>query len=72
MQPHTTRSLQPWSEPGRNRRLAWLQVRDEYRTDYDNGRGGYGNIMRSELESRQQTMQDQMGMYAEGQDAEEL
>ena len=51
--------------------LLLLQVRDEYRTDYDNGRGGYGNIMRSELEIRQQTMQDQMGMYAEGQDGEE-
>ena len=47
-------------------------MRDEYRTDYDNGRGGYGNIMRSELEARQQTMQDQMGMYAEGQDGEDL
>ena len=26
------------------------QVRDEYRTDYDAGRGGYGMIMKQKLE----------------------
>jgi len=30
------------------------QVRDEYRTDYDAGRGGYGKIVLSELDSQQQ------------------
>ncbi|MCO5586047.1 hypothetical protein L7F22_039986 [Adiantum nelumboides] len=30
------------------------QVRDEYRTDYDPGRGGYGKIVQRELESRRQ------------------
>eukprot|EP00246_Nothoceros_aenigmaticus_P006375 TRINITY_DN19216_c0_g1_i1.p1 TRINITY_DN19216_c0_g1~~TRINITY_DN19216_c0_g1_i1.p1 ORF type:complete len:249 (-),score=51.27 TRINITY_DN19216_c0_g1_i1:5-751(-) len=29
------------------------QVRDEYRTDYDPGRGGYGKIVQKELEGRQ-------------------
>ncbi|XP_002987302.2 nuclear cap-binding protein subunit 2 [Selaginella moellendorffii] len=28
------------------------QVRDEYRTDYDPGRGGYGKLVQKELESR--------------------
>ena len=27
-----------------------FQVRDEYRTDYDGGRGGYGMIMKQKLE----------------------
>ena len=27
-----------------------FQVRDEYRTDYDAGRGGYGMIMKQKLE----------------------
>lgn len=30
------------------------QVRDEYRTDYDPGRGGYGKLVQRELESRRQ------------------
>ncbi|XP_050206645.1 nuclear cap-binding protein subunit 2 [Mercurialis annua] len=29
------------------------QVRDEYRTDYDPGRGGYGKLVQHELEQRQ-------------------
>ncbi|XP_065876644.1 nuclear cap-binding protein subunit 2 [Euphorbia lathyris] len=29
------------------------QVRDEYRTDYDPGRGGYGKLVQRELEERQ-------------------
>jgi nuclear cap-binding protein subunit 2 len=32
------------------------QVRDEYRMDYDAGRGGYGNILKAELEARQSMM----------------
>ena len=32
------------------------QVRDEYRMDYDPGRGGYGTILKNELSSRQQMM----------------
>jgi hypothetical protein len=44
-----------------------LQVRDEYRTDWDAGRGGYGNIVKQELSIRQETIRAQMGMYAEGQ-----
>ncbi len=43
------------------------QVRDEYRTDWDAGRGGYGNIVKQELAIRQETIKVQMGMYAEGQ-----
>ena len=43
------------------------QVRDEYRTDWDAGRGGYGNIVKQELAIRQETIKAQMGMYAEGQ-----
>ena len=38
-------------------------MRDEYRTDWDAGRGGYGNIVKQELAIRQ----ERMGMYAEGQ-----
>ncbi|XP_059280562.1 nuclear cap-binding protein subunit 2-like [Lycium ferocissimum] len=30
------------------------QVRDEYRTDYDPGRGGYGKLVRKELEAQRQ------------------
>ena len=32
------------------------QVRDEYRMDFDPGRGGYGTILKQELSSRQQMM----------------
>lgn len=32
------------------------QVRDEYRMDYDSGRGGYGNLLRGELIARQNLM----------------
>jgi len=42
-------------------------VRDEYRTDWDAGRGGYGNIVKQELAIRKETIQVQMGLYAEGQ-----
>eukprot|EP00884_Botryococcus_braunii_P006551 jgi/Botrbrau1/15898/Bobra.40_1s0080.1 len=47
------------------------QVRDEYRTDYDEGRGGFGNIVKQELASRQQQVAQQMGMYSEGQDMDD-
>ncbi len=30
-----------------------MQVRDEHRTDYDQGRGGYGQLMWQEIETRQ-------------------
>ena len=30
--------------------LFHFQVRDEYRTDFDSGRGGYGQIMRTKLD----------------------
>ncbi len=30
--------------------LYFFQVRDEYRTDYDAGRGGYGQIMKTKLD----------------------
>ncbi|CAL8469452.1 g8993 [Coccomyxa elongata] len=43
------------------------QVRDEYRTDWDAGRGGYGNIVKQELTARQIAIKEQMNMYAEGQ-----
>lgn len=33
------------------------QVRDEYRMDYDAGRGGYGIVLRNELQARQQLLQ---------------
>mmetsp|Transcript_39661 Transcript_39661/g.55073 ORF Transcript_39661/g.55073 Transcript_39661/m.55073 type:complete len:215 (-) Transcript_39661:146-790(-) len=33
------------------------QVRDEYRTDYDDGRGGYGKIVQRELETQQMIIQ---------------
>jgi len=44
-----------------------VQVRDEYRTDWDAGRGGYGNIVKQELTARQAAVAEQMGLYAEGQ-----
>ena len=43
-------------------------MRDEYRTDFDAGRGGYGNIVKNELMTRQQEMQQRMNEYAEGQE----
>ena len=43
-------------------------MRDEYRTDFDAGRGGYGNIVKNELMTRQQELQQRMNEYAEGQD----
>lgn len=30
-----------------------VQVRDEHRTDFDQGRGGYGTLMWQEIEARQ-------------------
>ena len=27
----------------------YVQVRDEYRTDYDGGRGGYGKLMQQKV-----------------------
>lgn len=36
------------------------QVRDEHRTDYDNGRGGYGQLMWQEIEARKQVAMGQM------------
>ncbi len=42
-------------------------MRDEYRTDWDAGRGGYGNIVKQELTVRQIAIKEQMNMYAEGQ-----
>jgi hypothetical protein len=50
--------------------VGW-QVRDEYRTDWDAGRGGFGNIVKQELASRQDAVKAQMGMYAAGQADEE-
>lgn len=47
-----------------------LQVRDEYRTDYDAGRGGYGNILKQELEAKESLASYNMSMYNEGQDEE--
>ena len=44
------------------------QVRDEYRIDYDEGRGGYGNIVKAQLTQRQQEMLSQMQEYEAGQD----
>ena len=46
------------------------QVRDEYRTDWDAGRGGYGNIVKQELARRQDAINANMGMYEQGQDDE--
>ena len=36
--------------------------------DYDEGRGGYGNIVKAELTQRQSEMLEQMGQYEAGQD----
>ncbi len=47
-----------------------MQVRDEYRIDYDEGRGGYGNIVKAQLTQRQQEMLSQMQEYEAGQDDE--
>ncbi len=75
--PHTS---PPWSRSGAGSgaKRRWLQgkearacgraqVRDEYRTDWDAGRGGYGNIVKQELTARQAAVAEQMGLYAEGQ-----
>jgi len=35
-----------------------LQVRDEYRVDYDEGRGGYGNIMAQATQRQLAQMQE--------------
>lgn len=48
------------------------QVRDEYRVDYDEGRGGYGNIVKEQLSQRQQDMLDQMKEYEAGQETEQM
>lgn len=45
-------------------------MRDEYRIDYDEGRGGYGNIVKAQLTQRQQEMLTQMQEYEAGQDNE--
>ena len=50
--------------------MALFQVRDEYRIDYDEGRGGYGNIVKAQLTQRQQEMLSQMQEYEAGQDDE--
>lgn len=45
------------------------QVRDEYRMDYDPGRGGYGTILSQELSAREQMMAaltDEMSGGAQG------
>ena len=49
----------------------YVQVRDEYRTDWDAGRGGYGNIVKQELARRQEAINANMGMYEQGQGADE-
>ena len=43
-------------------------MRDEYRVDYDEGRGGYGNIVKAQLTQRQKEMVNQMQEYEAGQD----
>ena len=48
--------------------LAALQVRDEYRTDWDAERGGYGNIVKQEMVRRQEALESNMAMYNQGQD----
>lgn len=50
--------------------MVGFQVRDEYRIDYDEGRGGYGNIVKAQLTQRQQEMLSQMQEYEAGQDDE--
>jgi nuclear cap-binding protein subunit 2 len=46
-------------------------VRDEYRVDYDAGRGGYGNIMMAQATQRQQEQLAQMQEYEAGQEFED-
>ncbi|KAK9284484.1 hypothetical protein L1049_023657 [Liquidambar formosana] len=40
------------------------QVRDEYRTDYDPGRGGYGKLVQKELEAQRQLVDYGAGSLA--------
>lgn len=40
------------------------QVRDEYRTDYDPGRGGYGKLVQKELEAQRQLVDYNTGSLA--------
>jgi len=40
------------------------QVRDEYRTDYDPGRGGYGKLVQKELEAQRQLVDYGTGSLA--------
>ncbi|KAK9800759.1 hypothetical protein WJX73_007860 [Symbiochloris irregularis] len=44
------------------------QVRDEYRTDWDAERGGFGNIVKAEMARRQAEMEANMALYNQGQD----
>ena len=39
------------------------QVRDEYRTDYDAGRGGYGTVVKQEMAARQAAAATAAGYY---------
>jgi ribosomal protein L17 len=32
--------------------IVYLKVRDEYRTDYDEGRGGYGKIIQTKIRTK--------------------
>ena len=48
------------NKPERMNTFISSQVRDEYRMDYDAGRGGYGTILQQELAARQ----SMMAMYA--------
>ena len=43
-----------------------MQVRDEHRTDYDQGRGGYGMLMWQEIEQRQTAAVGQPDFDANG------
>lgn len=47
--------------------MGFPQVRDEYRVDFDEGRGGYGNIVKAQLSQRQKDMLHQMKEYEAGQ-----
>lgn len=58
----------PIGEPQLLKSPLFLQVRDEYRVDFDEGRGGYGNIVKAQLSDRQQDMLHQMREYEAGQD----
>lgn len=42
------------------------QVRDEYRMDYDAGRGGYGTILQQELQQRKQLLSQQLNEGMDG------